>query len=425
MKRFSSASSLEVETGFYDETGIEVPPDQESRAAAIRRRAERKMRLQRHSGAFVLCAIQSDYLAGFRKYLGNVRPMPSRAAGDPGLSVWRGSARSASLRIRALHLFCDSTAALAASRSAAAGVRRSQISCGISPKSALYGSKSASIRERDAKSTISGSYLMSPPLRKATRDGTLYRRRPEVEVALNELRAQPRARVVDRCSVTDPTKVDYLASECLLHLVREARSDNSADHFAALYRELRRRVLARLPAPKAGRMPDGKVPVSQTKVDVCDAVMARFQELLMLDRQGYEERLDYFEVNFDDAVAALRSTAKRKAWRHENRTAPMTYDDETSELNAEIEEAAAGQNPISESKIDDPGYRSRLDKEIERLPEPLRLVMELLLKGYPIESKEPGVSSVANILGCSEKTVRNRRDKAIAVLREALNEEET
>lgn len=225
--------------------------------------------------------------------------------------------------------------------------------------------------------------------------------------------------------MSDQSNPEYLPSECLLHLVREARSDNSDDHFAALYRQLRRRVLARLRRPEVGRSADGKELVSRINLDISDAVMGRFQELLMLDRQSYEERLDYFEINFDDAVAALRSTAKRKARRDEDRSAPMTYDDETSELNAEIEQAAAAQNPISESKLDDPAYRSRLDAAIDTLPEPQRVVMELLLMDYPIESQDPSVPSVVSILGCTEKTVRNRRNKAIEVLRKALNEEET
>jgi hypothetical protein len=246
-----------------------------------------------------------------------------------------------------------------------------------------------------------------------------------VEAALDALCGQPRERIVERCSVSDQKRPDYLFSECLLHLVREAKSDNSDDHFAALYRELRRRILARLPRPEVGRSADGKELVSRINLDISYAVMGRFQELLMLDRQGYEERLDYFEINFDDAVAALRSTAKRKATLDENRSAPMTYDDETSELNAEIEEAAAAQNPIWDSKLDDPDYRSRLDAAIDTLPEPQRLVMVLLLKKYPIESHDRGVPSVASILKCTEKTVRNRRDKAIEVLHKALNEEET
>jgi hypothetical protein len=266
---------------------------------------------------------------------------------------------------------------------------------------------------------------MPRPLRKTKADGTFYQRRPEIEASLDGLLSQPRASIVDRCSVSDPTEFGYLPSECLLHLVREAKFDNSDDHFEALYRVLRRRVLARLPRPEVGHMPEGNSLESQTKVDTGEAVMFWFEELLMLDRQGYEERLDYLEVNFDHAVAAARTTAKRSAQRRENRAVPMTYDDETSELNAEIEKAAAGQNPMSDSKLDDPGYRSRLYAAIERLPEPLRLVVVLLLKGYPIESKEHGVRDIVSILGCAEKTVRNRRKRAFEVLRQALDEEET
>lgn len=153
--------------------------------------------------------------------------------------------------------------------------------------------------------------------------------------------------------------------------------------------------------------------------------MDRFQELLMLDRAGYDDRLDYFEVNFDAAVAALRLTARKKARKEERRSEPMTYDDETSELNAEIEEAAAAQTPISGSKLDDPIYRSRLDAAIDSLPENQRRVVELLKLGVPIDSQEPEVTTIVSILKCSEKTVRNRRDKAYDVLRKILEEEES
>ena len=65
-----------------------------------------------------------------------------------------------------------------------------------------------------------------------------------------------------------------------------------------LFRALRLRVLARLPRTEVGRDAEGRILVSQTNVRIVEAVMDRFQELLMLDRGGYDERLDYFEVNF-------------------------------------------------------------------------------------------------------------------------------
>ena len=40
--------------------------------------------------------------------------------------------------------------------------------------------------------------------------------------------------------------------------------------------------------------------------------------MLMDDRAGYDERLDYFEVNFDAAIATLGWTAAK--WRLERRS---------------------------------------------------------------------------------------------------------
>ncbi|WP_156186933.1 DNA-binding response regulator [Afipia felis] len=211
----------------------------------------------------------------------------------------------------------------------------------------------------------------------------------------------------------------------MLHLVRTCRFDNSDRHFEVLYRTLRQRVLARTPIAVIGRGSDGEVLISQARINTTEAVMDRFQELLMLDRTAYEDRLDYFEINFDDAIAALRLTARKKAWKEENRSVPMTYDDETSELNVEIEEAAAAQNPLSEPKLDDLGYRLRLDAAIDALPEHQRRVVTLLRLGFPIDSKEAGVQTIVGTLGCAEKTVRNRRDKAYEAIRKALEEEES
>jgi hypothetical protein len=263
------------------------------------------------------------------------------------------------------------------------------------------------------------------PLRKIHADGSPYQRRLEIEAALGDLVLLRRSETAERCKIIDPGNADHLPSECLLNLVRASRSDNSDVHFTVLFRALRQRVLARLPRSDVGRGPDGKILDSQTNIRIGEAVMDRFQELLMLDRCGYEDRLDYFEINFDDAVASLRLTARKKAWKDENRSEPMTYDDETSELNAEIEEAAAAQNPLSESKLDDPGYRLRLNAAIDALPEHQRRVVELLRQGFSIDSKEAGVQTIVGTLGCAEKTVRNRRDKAYEAIRKALEEEES
>jgi hypothetical protein len=264
---------------------------------------------------------------------------------------------------------------------------------------------------------------MPVPLRKLQKDGTLYQRRPEIESKLDALLPLSRSEVGERCQIADPADDSHIPSECLLHFVRGCRSDNSDRHFEVLFVVLRQRVLARLSAPETGRGANGEAPISQRNIKITEYVLDRFQALLVADRGAYDERLDYFELNFDAAIASLRLDGRRKAFKEEKRTEPMTYDDETSELNAEIEKAAAFENTLSGSKLDDPAYRSRLYAAIDALPEDQRRVMELLLLGIPMESKEPGVQSIAQILGCVEKTVRNRRDRAFVALRKALEEE--
>src|SRR5690349_18636684 len=125
---------------------------------------------------------------------------------------------------------------------------------------------------------------MVTPLRKVDGDGKLYERRPEIEAALGKLVLLPRSEVADCCKVTDAASASHLPTECLLHLVRASRSDNSDAHFEALYRALRLRVLARLPRTEVGRDADGKILVSQKNLQIVEGVMDRFQELLMLDR---------------------------------------------------------------------------------------------------------------------------------------------
>jgi hypothetical protein len=48
-------------------------------------------------------------------------------------------------------------------------------------------------------------------------------------------------------------------------------------------------------------------------------------------------------------------------------------------------------------------------------------VIDLLLADIPIETSKDGEPSMTELLGCVEKTVRNRRDRAYAKIRRALD----
>ena len=89
-------------------------------------------------------------------------------------------------------------------------------------------------------------------------------------------------------------------------MVRACRSDNSDAHFDAA-------STGACTSAESGlrRRPDGETLVSSTNSKIVEQVRDRFQELLVLDRASYDERLDYLD-NFNDAVALLRLTARKK-----------------------------------------------------------------------------------------------------------------
>jgi len=254
------------------------------------------------------------------------------------------------------------------------------------------------------------------PLRKRRLNGDLYQRAPQVEALIIELAALPRDELIARAAITKRTAPGYVPSECLVYFIRACRGDNGEAWFERLYRILAERVLRSLPRADSS---DGKTE-SLTRGVVRDKVLGRFVELLSADRVSYVDKVDYFEVRFDGALASLRRDAQEKAWREEKRHQSLEYDEESGDLSPEVEAAAGAYNPFVTSDFDDPFFRSRFDAAIEALPPEQRKIVHMLRQGFPIDSKEPDVMTVAKALARSEKTIRTYRDKAFATLRAAM-----
>ena len=62
-----------------------------------------------------------------------------------------------------------------------------------------------------------------PPLRKRTRDGTLYVRPPEIEDFIVETRELPFEEFIVQAKKLDRNHPDYLPSEILVHRIRATR----------------------------------------------------------------------------------------------------------------------------------------------------------------------------------------------------------
>lgn len=258
------------------------------------------------------------------------------------------------------------------------------------------------------------------PLKKRMLSGELYTRDPKVETLLVVLSSLSRNELVPRAMISSRSDPNYIPSECLVYFVRASRTDNQETWFERLYKILAERVLRALPRVESQ---DGKT-ASITREIIRDKAFARFVELMAADRSDYSEKLDYFEVRFDGALASLRRDAQEQAWRHENRSIPLEYDDETGEVSPEVERAVGHCDPFADPEIDGDSYRLRLDAAIDALPPEQKRIIEMLRQGVPIDSKNPDVMTIVKALGRSEKTIRTYRDKALATLRVALTEGE-
>lgn len=245
---------------------------------------------------------------------------------------------------------------------------------------------------------------MARPLRKIKLDGTLYSRRPAVEAEIQELAAlgdsELELKALD-CSRASP---DFVSPEALVHFVRNVEPGILRD---TLTECLLKRIYLLLP-----RADD----TSLTNSNIRDDVVDHFIDLLLSDRATYDNRLDYYEINFNSAVASDRKDARDRHWKHENR-----YDELEGEDDASLPIAAiGGYDPFDPTDLDKKSYRLQLDDAIDGLPEIQRRIIEMIRHDIPIDSKAPSVVTISKTLGKSEKTIRTYRDKAFATLRSRL-----
>jgi DNA-binding NarL/FixJ family response regulator len=245
-----------------------------------------------------------------------------------------------------------------------------------------------------------------------------YTRSHKIEDNITELSSLSRSELIARCVMRQVDDPAYVPSECLLYFIRASRTDSSDAHFEQLYKLLAERVL-RI-CLKAVSADGNKTHLIQL---IRDEAIGRFAELLANDRASYCEQLDFFEVRFNQALQAMLSDVRRQVMRNEHRL--TTLDDQmTGEPKVEVERAAGSFDPFNTSAFDDNDYRSCLYTAIDTLPLEQRRIIEMIRQGIPIDSKEPGILTIAKALGKSEKTIRTHRDKAYAALRAVFNQGE-
>lgn len=255
---------------------------------------------------------------------------------------------------------------------------------------------------------------MLRPLRKTKPEGTTYIRRNEVVAEIQTLLAVDASELEASAAVWTSDSPEFISPEALLYFVRNA--DGGA-HREKLTQLLLNRVSRRARPAGSGSMAS-ELPQMNIQEDVVD----HFIDLLLSDREEYDERLDYYEINFNAAIASDRQDASRRHWKHENRTEGLTT--EEAEVSDLVEAAVGGIDPFDPEELDKKVYRLLLDNAIDSLPQLQRRIVIMWREGIPIESSDPAVKSISDVLGKTPKTIAKYRDIAFESLRGCLERKE-
>lgn len=258
---------------------------------------------------------------------------------------------------------------------------------------------------------------MPVPLKRKRSDGTPYERPREIEDWLNRLEMIKAAERVRQFSTLSRKSPGYVPSEVLVHFLRRAWVEGMQGDFEKLFRILLNRIEQSL----TSALSDSRIAGAR---GIREEIMERFAERIAKDCRGRVGLLDFYEIRFDKAFAAFRTSALRQIGPSTVDTVPLgTDEDDGLEISAEVEAAAADFLGGDPEKLDDPAFRLELTAAIDCLPDDQKQVIGLLLQGFQIDSKDKDVMTIARILQCDERTVRNRRDRACKALRAILQEE--
>jgi hypothetical protein len=254
---------------------------------------------------------------------------------------------------------------------------------------------------------------MARPLEKTT-NGKLYTRPPEIEAATDAVLVQDLAIQRRRALIRDRHDAEYLPSECLVHLIREAIRRRDAAARDSLLPLLLARCEANLNAKVDGQIAGA--------VELREDILGDFAELFAIDGSPEDpHELDFFEVRFNRAFFTFRSTRVRSELAHLNSQTPLPEpSDEIALIEQELDDEVlarlsdlqgVGGNP------EDLVFRKQVFDAINALPADQRNAVVLVhLLGFKLGSENPDEITAATLCGVDERTIRNRLKRAFATL---------
>jgi hypothetical protein len=249
---------------------------------------------------------------------------------------------------------------------------------------------------------------MTRPLTKKDKDGNLYTRPLKIEKAIDASMEQETAALQKRAQVADEMSPDYLPTECLVHIIREAKGGGDERRMSALLPWL----LARCEAVLLKRIPDKS---RANAAEIREEILGEFGVLFAEDGSGRNpDELDFYECRFNRAFRLFRIDFLRS---ESARTGPLESFPAQDEmgLSPDDEERvsllpeALRSGPTQQQSV----CHSELMNAVNALPSDERKAIILCcVLGLKEESNDPGETTASKLCGVTPRTIRNRLNKA-------------
>lgn len=251
---------------------------------------------------------------------------------------------------------------------------------------------------------------MARPLTKHM-EGVRYTRPPSVETNIDGALSVDLATLRRRLLLTDPSAADYLRSETLVHLIREAHRNGDEGRRDTILPVLLGRCEANLKIKVSEQLPNAQ--------GLREEVLSQLCELLIADGTGDNpDELDFYECRFNRAFRTLRLDVLDRELGIVNRAAALPDEGDPDEPDID-EDAFARVSEAFRSPAAQHGalFLEQLWQAINALPpDQRRAVILVHVLGYDEESDKPDKVTAATLCNCTGRTIRNRLSRAAKTL---------
>ena len=253
---------------------------------------------------------------------------------------------------------------------------------------------------------------MARALQKITKQGVGYRRPLEIEASIRRALGEDLTEQLRRARITDPNDPDFMCSECLLHLAREARIVGNKQALDRLLPPLLKRCERRLEKTIPGHDANAR----EKRQDLLN----EFGLLLAHAGTNHDSTgLDIFECRFNKGFVYLKFKHEKADRRRENKFRDLNTvrDDEGNLVDPEALLARLSRAARMPANQEDFVFLDEVLKAIDHLPEAQRSAILLCgVQGHAPASEDPTEITAATICGISGTAARKNLRKAVAKL---------